>query len=157
MKTKIRSTALIRVPSIFLESKKPDHSINQSTKQSTNQSINQFINQSTKQSTNRSINQSVAERKHKTSMTNWKLCLYFLEIFRMYSGNLVRWMVFFGCCDFEIGILFYLVQVNLPRIWRNIGRRNASVFPEPVLAMPITSRPDIMAGMACAWIGVGFV
>jgi len=38
----------------------------------------------------------------------------------------------------------------------NIGSRNASVFPLPVLAMPMTSRPDMMAGIAWDWIGVGF-
>ena len=30
------------------------------------------------------------------------------------------------------------------------------VFPEPVFATPITSRPDMMAGIAWAWIAVGF-
>lgn len=39
--------------------------------------------------------------------------------------------------------------------WRKSGSRKASVFPEPVLAMPIMSRPDIIMGSACAWIGVG--
>ena len=38
----------------------------------------------------------------------------------------------------------------------NIGSRKASVFPLPVLAIPIMSRPDMMTGTACAWIGVGF-
>jgi hypothetical protein len=36
-------------------------------------------------------------------------------------------------------------------MWRKSGRRKASVLPEPVLAMPIMSRPDMMMGMACAW------
>lgn len=39
---------------------------------------------------------------------------------------------------------------------RNMGSRKAMVFPLPVLAMPMRSRPDIMAGMAWAWMGVGF-
>lgn len=34
---------------------------------------------------------------------------------------------------------------------RNIGRRKANVFPEPVLAIPMTSLPFIMAGMAWFW------
>lgn len=34
---------------------------------------------------------------------------------------------------------------------RNIGSRKASVFPEPVLAMPMTSLPFMMAGMAWLW------
>lgn len=42
------------------------------------------------------------------------------------------------------------------RMWRNIGRRKASVLPLPVFAIPIRSRPDMMAGIAWAWIGVGF-
>ena len=37
----------------------------------------------------------------------------------------------------------------------NIGKRKAMVLPLPVLAIPIKSRPDMMAGMAWAWIGVG--
>jgi hypothetical protein len=37
-----------------------------------------------------------------------------------------------------------------------IGIRNARVLPLPVLAIPIRSLPDITAGMAWAWIGVGF-
>ena len=40
-------------------------------------------------------------------------------------------------------------------ICRNIGNKKASVFPLPVLAIPIKSRPDIIAGIAWAWIGVG--
>lgn len=38
----------------------------------------------------------------------------------------------------------------------NMGNRNAIVFPLPVLAMPIKSRPFIIAGMAWVWMGVGF-
>lgn len=33
---------------------------------------------------------------------------------------------------------------------RNMGRRNATVLPDPVLATPMMSRPDMMAGMAWA-------
>src|SRR2546425_13277024 len=36
-----------------------------------------------------------------------------------------------------------------------IGRRNAAVFPDPVCAVPITSRPDRMAGVAPFLIGGG--
>ena len=43
------------------------------------------------------------------------------------------------------------------RIWRNIGNRNPSVLPLPVLAIPMRSRPDIIAGIAWACIGVGWV
>lgn len=39
---------------------------------------------------------------------------------------------------------------------RNMGRRKAIVLPLPVLAMPMRSLPDITAGIAWAWIGVGF-
>mmetsp|Transcript_363 Transcript_363/g.1034 ORF Transcript_363/g.1034 Transcript_363/m.1034 type:complete len:241 (+) Transcript_363:388-1110(+) len=35
------------------------------------------------------------------------------------------------------------------------GNRNDSVFPEPVNATPIMSRPDRMTGSPCIWIGVG--
>ena len=35
------------------------------------------------------------------------------------------------------------------RIWRNSGSRYASVFPEPVLATAMHSRPDMIVGMAC--------
>lgn len=38
---------------------------------------------------------------------------------------------------------------------RSKGSRKAIVLPEPVLATPITSRPDMMAGIAWAWIAVG--
>lgn len=38
----------------------------------------------------------------------------------------------------------------------NIGNRKARVFPLPVFAIPIRSRPDIIAGIAWAWMGVGF-
>mmetsp|Transcript_71294 Transcript_71294/g.202178 ORF Transcript_71294/g.202178 Transcript_71294/m.202178 type:complete len:202 (-) Transcript_71294:840-1445(-) len=41
------------------------------------------------------------------------------------------------------------------RTWRIAGRRYASVFPEPVCATPMTSRPHIMAGIACIWMGNG--
>jgi hypothetical protein len=40
-------------------------------------------------------------------------------------------------------------------ICRIIGSKKAMVLPDPVLATPIMSRPDMMAGMACAWMGVG--
>jgi hypothetical protein len=35
------------------------------------------------------------------------------------------------------------------------GSTNAAVLPVPVCAAPMTSRPPISAGIACAWIGVG--
>mmetsp|Transcript_6601 Transcript_6601/g.23533 ORF Transcript_6601/g.23533 Transcript_6601/m.23533 type:complete len:280 (+) Transcript_6601:281-1120(+) len=35
------------------------------------------------------------------------------------------------------------------------GSRNDSVFPEPVCAMPTTSRPERAIGQPCAWMGVG--
>ncbi|TNN39442.1 hypothetical protein EYF80_050387 [Liparis tanakae] len=35
----------------------------------------------------------------------------------------------------------------------NMGSRKAMVLPLPVLAMPMRSRPDMMAGMAWAWMG----
>ena len=38
---------------------------------------------------------------------------------------------------------------------RSAGSTYARVLPDPVLAMPITSRPDMMAGRACAWMGMG--
>lgn len=38
-----------------------------------------------------------------------------------------------------------------------IGRANAAVFPEPVSAIPIMSRPESARGIACCWIGVGFL
>jgi hypothetical protein len=41
------------------------------------------------------------------------------------------------------------------RRWWRMGRRNAAVFPDPVLAVPTTSLPARMAGMASAWMGVG--
>ena len=41
-------------------------------------------------------------------------------------------------------------------IWRNSGSKKARVLPDPVLAIPIISRPDMITGMAWAWIGVGF-
>lgn len=40
-------------------------------------------------------------------------------------------------------------------IWRSMGSKKAKVLPDPVLATPITSRPDMSAGMACRWIGNG--
>ena len=39
----------------------------------------------------------------------------------------------------------------------SIGRPKAAVLPVPVWARPITSRPFIACGIACAWIGVGSV
>jgi hypothetical protein len=36
-----------------------------------------------------------------------------------------------------------------------MGSKNARVLPLPVFATPITSLPDIIAGIACDWIGVG--
>ena len=36
-------------------------------------------------------------------------------------------------------------------IWWKTGRRNAIVFPEPVFATPMTSRPDMITGIAWAW------
>lgn len=38
---------------------------------------------------------------------------------------------------------------------RNMGRMKAIVLPEPVLATPMMSRPDMMDGIACAWMEVG--
>jgi len=35
-------------------------------------------------------------------------------------------------------------------MWTIMGQRNAAVFPDPVFAIPITSRPDITAGIPCA-------
>lgn len=35
-------------------------------------------------------------------------------------------------------------------MWRSMGSTKASVLPEPVLAMPMQSRPLMMAGRACA-------
>lgn len=32
-----------------------------------------------------------------------------------------------------------------------------TVFPEPVWAQPMRSLPDIIIGIACFWIGVGFL
>jgi len=40
------------------------------------------------------------------------------------------------------------------RRWR-IGRRKAAVLPDPVWAVPMTSRPARIAGIASRWIGVG--
>src|SRR5581483_7087893 len=37
------------------------------------------------------------------------------------------------------------------------GRPKAKVFPDPVLALPQTSRPAIASGMVWAWIGKGSV
>ena len=37
----------------------------------------------------------------------------------------------------------------------NIGNRKARVLPLPVLAIPMRSLPDMTAGMAWHWIGVG--
>ena len=42
-------------------------------------------------------------------------------------------------------------------MWTIIGHTKAAVFPEPVLAIPITSRPDSPTGTAWAWIAVGWV
>ena len=36
-----------------------------------------------------------------------------------------------------------------------MGRTNAKVFPLPVFAMPMQSRPPIITGTACAWMGRG--
>ena len=36
-----------------------------------------------------------------------------------------------------------------------MGMANASVFPDPVRACPITSRPARRSGMDFSWIGVG--
>ena|SRR5438552_5854658 len=38
----------------------------------------------------------------------------------------------------------------------NIGIANAAVFPDPVCARPIMSRPARASGIAAAWIGVGW-
>mmetsp|Transcript_30731 Transcript_30731/g.47529 ORF Transcript_30731/g.47529 Transcript_30731/m.47529 type:complete len:272 (-) Transcript_30731:50-865(-) len=38
---------------------------------------------------------------------------------------------------------------------RSMGRRKARVLPDPVLAMPMTSRPAMIAGRHCAWMGKG--
>mmetsp|Transcript_3839 Transcript_3839/g.9611 ORF Transcript_3839/g.9611 Transcript_3839/m.9611 type:complete len:289 (-) Transcript_3839:400-1266(-) len=40
---------------------------------------------------------------------------------------------------------------------RSMGSTNASVLPLPVLAMPMQSRPLMMQGRACAWMGRGAV
>jgi len=39
----------------------------------------------------------------------------------------------------------------------NMGIAKAAVFPEPVSARPMMSRPAKASGMAAAWIGVGEV
>ena len=39
----------------------------------------------------------------------------------------------------------------------NIGKANPAVLPVPVCAPPMTSRPAMTTGMACAWMGVGVV
>ena len=39
--------------------------------------------------------------------------------------------------------------------WCRIGRRNAAVFPLPVMAVARTSRPSRSGGMAARWMGVG--
>jgi len=39
----------------------------------------------------------------------------------------------------------------------NKGQRKAAVLPEPVLAIPMTSRPLSTVGMAWDWIGVGWL
>jgi hypothetical protein len=36
-----------------------------------------------------------------------------------------------------------------------IGNAKPAVLPVPVWAAPMTSRPAITTGIACAWIGVG--
>src|SRR5262245_9411342 len=36
-----------------------------------------------------------------------------------------------------------------------MGSENAAVFPVPVWALPMTSRPSRMSGIARSWIGVG--
>jgi hypothetical protein len=38
------------------------------------------------------------------------------------------------------------------RMWRTMGSRNARVLPEPVLATPMMSLPDMSAGMAMAYV-----
>ncbi len=38
-----------------------------------------------------------------------------------------------------------------------MGSANAAVLPVPVCALPMTSRPAIIRGMALNWIGVGSV
>src|SRR5580692_244553 len=38
-----------------------------------------------------------------------------------------------------------------------IGSANAAVLPVPVCALPMTSRPDMIRGMALNWMGVGSV
>src|SRR5690625_5457123 len=45
----------------------------------------------------------------------------------------------------------------LPLSPLRIGRTKAAVLPVPVCAHPMTSRPVVATGMACAWIGVGEV
>lgn len=37
----------------------------------------------------------------------------------------------------------------------SMGRTKAAVLPDPVFAMPSTSRPLSAAGSACAWMAVG--
>ena len=41
------------------------------------------------------------------------------------------------------------------RSFSSKGRKKARVLPEPVLATPIVSRPAMIGGQHCAWIGVG--
>ena len=40
--------------------------------------------------------------------------------------------------------------------WTKRGQRKAAVFPEPVLAIPMMSRPLRATGMACDWMAVGW-
>ena len=41
-------------------------------------------------------------------------------------------------------------------MWKKAGKIYDKVFPEPVLAIPITSCPSSAMGQPIAWIGVGF-
>lgn len=77
------------------------------------------------------------------------ICLYFTvvsttEIRRKYE---MMWSLQIGPSASSRGLWSMMC--------RNMGNRKAMVFPLPVFAMPIRSRPDMTAGMACAWMGVG--
>lgn len=48
-----------------------------------------------------------------------------------------------------------LHKIGWALTWTMAGKRYAMVFPEPVSAMPIRSRPFIAIGHPWDWIGVG--
>ena len=66
---------------------------------------------------------------------------------------------FFWCCSVYMGATAVLVWPTSPAccasMWHKAGSPKARVLPEPVAAMPTTSRPDKMMGQHCAWMGDG--